>query len=176
MANKDTNIRRISETKQKSEIIRPEGVEIPVTVEVGPKPEIIKTEEAPKIKVEEGVAAPELRSAPAPAPVTPAKSPVLEKIEDVLEEDLEDIYFQLPPERQAEFAQKGEETATKIAVLLGQVKFRVSKILDLIKSWLKMIPGVNKYFLEQEAKIKTDKILKIKEESQNPGQQNQNKI
>jgi len=27
---------------------------------------------------------------------------------------------------------------------------------------LKLIPGVNKFFLEQEVKIKTDKILKTK--------------
>lgn len=176
MANKDTNIRKISEIQQKNEAIRPEGVEIPVRVEVGPKPEIARPEQAPKVEVKEGVAAPELPTAPVTAPVAPAKSQVLEKIEDVLEEDLEAIYFQLPPERQAEFAQKGEETATKIEGLLGHVKFKVSKILELIKNWLKLIPGVNKYFLEQEAKIKTDKILKIKEESQNFDQQNQNRI
>jgi len=28
--------------------------------------------------------------------------------------------------------------------------------------WLKILPGVNKFFLEQEAKIKTDKILALK--------------
>jgi hypothetical protein len=164
MANKDVDIRKIQETKQK-EMSRPEEVEQPVRIEVGPRPEMRRPTEAPKQKVEEGAQAPELPSRPAvTAPVAPAKSPVLEKIEDVLEEDLEDIYFQLPQDKQAEFAQKGEQTANQIETLLGHVKVNFGKILDLIKNWLRLIPGVNKYFLEQEAKIKTDKIIKIKEE------------
>ena len=176
MANKDIDIRKISETKQKEEITRPEGVEIPVKIEVGQRPEMPRPAEAPPERAEEGVQAPELPSAPAvTAPVAPAKSPVLEKIEDVLEEDLEDIYFQLPQNKQAEFAKKGEETAIQIKRLLGHVKVRVGKILELIKNWLRFIPGVNKYFLEQEAKIKTDKILKIKEEG-GPVSNEQNKI
>jgi len=176
MANKDIDIRKISETKQKEETTRPEGVEIPVKIEVTPKPEMPRPFEVPKERVVEGVPAPELPSAPAiTAPVAPAKSPVFEKIEDVLEEDLEEIYFQLPTSKQAEFAKKGEETATQIERLLGHVKVRVGKILELIKNWLRLIPGVNKYFLEQEAKIKTDKILKIKEEGGLVGNE-QNKI
>jgi len=35
----------------------------------------------------------------------------------------------------------------------------------LIKKWLLLIPGVNKYFLEQEAKIKADEIVKMKNET-----------
>ncbi|MBN1325463.1 hypothetical protein JW977_00570 [Candidatus Falkowbacteria bacterium] len=165
MANKDANIKKIQEMKK--EEIRPEAVEVPVRVEVTPSPEIPKPIEAPVEKAEEGMVAPELPSAPVvTVPAALPKSPVLEEIEDVLEEDLQDIYFQLPPEKQAEFAQRGEETATKIELLLGQVKVKVNKILELIKKWLKLIPGVNKYFLEQEAKIKTDKILRIKEEGE----------
>jgi hypothetical protein len=38
------------------------------------------------------------------------------------------------------------------------------KIFVLIRAWLKIIPGVNRFFLEQEAKIKTDKILFVTEE------------
>lgn len=175
MANKDANIKKAQEMR-KEEIQRPEGLEIPVRVEVGQKPEIPKPAEEPLEKAEEGAISPELPSAPAvTAPAAPVKSPVLEKIEDVLEEDLEEIYFQLPQSKQAEFAQKGEETAFKIEDLLSHVKVRVSKILELIKNWLKLIPGVNKYFLEQEAKIKTDKILKIKEDRKQSGSE-QNKI
>ncbi|HDQ22414.1 MAG TPA: hypothetical protein ENN28_00375 [Candidatus Uhrbacteria bacterium] len=105
----------------------------------------------------------------------PAQNPVLEKIEDILEEDLEEIYFQMPPEKQAEFRQTGEETAGKIEALLHSTKIKIKKILDLIRDWLKIIPGVNKYFLDQEAKIKTDKILDIKE-SHKELPQDQNKI
>jgi hypothetical protein len=28
--------------------------------------------------------------------------------------------------------------------------------------WLKLLPGVNRFFLEQEAKIKTDRIIHLK--------------
>ena len=43
------------------------------------------------------------------------------------------------------------------------------KILKLIRSWLKLIPGVNKFFLEQEAKIKTDKIVDLAWRTGDPG-------
>jgi ethanolamine ammonia-lyase small subunit len=112
-------------------------------------------------------------SQPVPtAPQVTAKSPVLEKIEDILEEDLEQIYFAMPPQKQAEFNKVGEETATQINQLLQGVRVQARKILDLIVRWLKIIPGVNKYFLEQEAKIKTDELLKLRadQKQQEPGQ------
>ena len=31
--------------------------------------------------------------------------------------------------------------------------------MSLIREWLKVIPGINKFFLEQTVKIKTDKII-----------------
>jgi hypothetical protein len=108
------------------------------------------------------------------SPITTTKSPILEKIEDVLEEDLEDIYFQLPPDKQAEFKKSGEKTASSIELLLRGTKVKIKKILELIINWLKIVPGVNRFFLEQEAKIKTDKILALKEANQN--KENQNKI
>lgn len=68
----------------------------------------------------------------------------------------------MSPNKREEFRVKGEETTKKINELLGQTKIKVKKIINLIKAWLKIIPGVNKFFLEQETKLKTDKILKIK--------------
>ena len=65
-------------------------------------------------------------------------------------------------EDQEAFKKKGEETAGKIKELLKSFKDKTKEIVKLIKSWLKMLPGVNKFFIEQEAKIKTDKILNIK--------------
>jgi hypothetical protein len=43
----------------------------------------------------------------------------------------------------------------------------VKKIVQAIVEWLKLVPGINKFFIKQTAKIKTDKILaaKKKEES-----------
>jgi len=71
----------------------------------------------------------------------------------------------MTPQKQKEFQVKGEETVKKINILLSEAKIKVNKIVDLIKRWLKLIPGVNKFFLEQETKLKVDKILKIKNNS-----------
>ena len=35
----------------------------------------------------------------------------------------------------------------------------VASMMELIYEWLRMLPRINKYFLEQEAKIKTDKLV-----------------
>ncbi|MFN3301716.1 MAG: hypothetical protein ACK413_01650 [Patescibacteria group bacterium] len=95
------------------------------------------------------------------------KSPTLIKIEEILSEDLDELYNSLTAEQKIIFKKKGEETASKIEILIQEVKINIKKILNLIKEWLlmlvKMIPGVNKFFLIQEAKIKTDKILKLRE-------------
>lgn len=87
-----------------------------------------------------------------------------EEIEDVLEEDLKELYASMPPDKQAVFRQKGEETRSKIRVLVSSAKVNAKKIFQLIRGWLKIVPGVNRFFLEQEAKIKTDKILIVTEE------------
>mgnify|MGYP007030126443 CR=1 FL=1 len=42
----------------------------------------------------------------------------------------------------------------------GEVKSSdIKKIINRIRSWLSIIPGVNSYYVDQEAKIKTEKIL-----------------
>jgi hypothetical protein len=100
-------------------------------------------------------------------PLTPSrtatfKSQDLIKIENILEQDLETVYFKMPPVWQQKFKIQGEKTAAKIEQLLKQTKIKTKKIFKLILDWLKMIPGVNKFFIRQEAKIKTDKIIKLK--------------
>ena len=85
-----------------------------------------------------------------------------QEIENILEANLEDLYINMPREKQIEFKKKGEETANKIVVLLKEVKIQVKKILNLIIEWLSIIPGINKVFIKQEAKIKTDKIISAK--------------
>ena len=86
-----------------------------------------------------------------------------EKVGKILEAGMEEIYLKLPANKQAEFKVKGEETIREINSLLGKAKVKVEKIISLIKKWLSLIPGVNKFFLEQEAKIKADEIIKLKE-------------
>ncbi len=81
------------------------------------------------------------------------------EVEKILAEDLEDIYLQMSPEKQKIFKAKGEEVAKKIVQILHGAKIKIQTILNLIREWLQLIPGVNKFFIEQEAKIKTDKIL-----------------
>ncbi|PIT94125.1 hypothetical protein COU00_00405 [Candidatus Falkowbacteria bacterium CG10_big_fil_rev_8_21_14_0_10_43_11] len=100
---------------------------------------------------------------PADLPPLPAPGISLKDIERVLSEDLEEIYFQLPPDKQQEFKKRGEDTARKIKELLAQTKIKAKKIAALIFAWLKIIPGVNKFFLEKESKIKTDEVLKLKD-------------
>ena len=79
-----------------------------------------------------------------------------------MQEDLDNVYFSLPDNLKNEFKTKGEETAEKINQLMQKTKVKVKDVFKLIMDWLKIIPGVSKYFIEQEAKIKTERILKIK--------------
>lgn len=90
-----------------------------------------------------------------------SKSPLHQDIEAILEENLEDLYFAMDEEHQQELKKKGEETASRIIKLIETAKATFKKIFNLIKSWLKMIPGVSKFFIEQEAKIKADRIMEI---------------
>jgi len=104
-------------------------------------------------------------SAVIPAAVIPAisaKSEIRQKIENVLEEDLKDAYFKMEPELQAKFKHEGEQTAEKIEDLFSRGKATAHKIFKLVLAWLKLIPGMNKLFIKQEAKIKADRIMGIK--------------
>ena len=84
------------------------------------------------------------------------------RIEAILEEDLAEAYFKMDPASQKKFKIEGEKVSLKIDQLLQKTKDEAKNIFKLIIKWLKMIPGSNKFFVEQEAKIKTDKILKLK--------------
>jgi hypothetical protein len=86
-------------------------------------------------------------------------------IEKILEKDLGDIYVSLPPEKQQQFKVVGEQTAVAINDLYNKGKLTIKKIIELIRRWLGLVPGVNRFFLEQEAKIKADEIIKIKDKN-----------
>ncbi|MBI5254540.1 hypothetical protein HY932_02030 [Candidatus Falkowbacteria bacterium] len=96
-------------------------------------------------------------------PAIAQKSPYIVAVETILEEDLKDLYVNLPENKKEAFKKEGERVAGKIEKIIQSAKVSVSKIISLIRNWLLMIPGVNKLFLEQEAKIKADKILAVKE-------------
>jgi hypothetical protein len=85
------------------------------------------------------------------------------KIEKIMEAGLEDIYKQLPPKKQFEFRSVGETTAREINNILTKAKFKMITIVELVIKWLSIIPGLNKFFIEQEAKLKVDEIIKMKD-------------
>ncbi len=87
------------------------------------------------------------------------------RIEKVMEDGIADAYRELTPVQQQEFKIKGEETAYKIRELLKKTRIKIKDIFKLLYEWLRMLPGINKFFLEQEAKIKADKIIAIKDVS-----------
>jgi len=106
-----------------------------------------------------------LSSAPAPSPkVNDDYYARREKeIDNFLAEGLSETFLAMSPEKQKVFKAEGEKTARKINELLNAAKINVSKIVSLIKKWLSLITGINKFFLDQEAKIKADKIIKMKD-------------
>jgi len=84
------------------------------------------------------------------------------EIDTILADGLNEVFIKMNAAQQAEFKKTGEETVLKINKLLMETKVKVNKIVELIRKWLKLIPGVNKFFLEQEVKIKADKIIRLK--------------
>lgn len=99
-----------------------------------------------------------------PVPVTRLpKTAFRRTIEKILSEDLAEIYRGMDENSKRMFRDRGKEVASTLEVLVQTAKATAKKIIDLIQSWLKLIPGVNRYFLEQETKIKTDKILALTE-------------
>ena len=145
-------------------------VEAPVTPEAQGAQEPIVSPER-EAKPETAEATPPAASAiTAPqAPTVSLKPQQLQKIESVLEEDLKDLYAQMSQDQRRLFREEGERTARAIDTLVSTAKAAAKRILFLIQRWLRIIPGINRWFLEQEAKIKTDKIMAIVEESSQQG-------
>ncbi|MFA5853965.1 MAG: hypothetical protein WC866_02650 [Patescibacteria group bacterium] len=103
---------------------------------------------------------PDVPTVAAPVVAVP-KDPAVRAVESILEEDLGDAFHKMTPELQAKFRKEGERITTLIVTMVRTAKVNARVVLKLIATWLKLIPGVNHFFLTQEAKIKTDKILKL---------------
>jgi hypothetical protein len=97
-----------------------------------------------------------------PTKIPQVRDELTVEVEKLLEEGLEDAYKEMTPIQQQEFKIKGEKTALEIRSLLKGTHVKIKKIFLLIIEWLKIIPGLNRFFLEQEAKIKADKIIALK--------------
>lgn len=143
---------------------RPEpSLEIPSTPETREREEkIVRPEKTERELKKAGKVLPGARPQVIPDLIK-QKSETLKQIESILSENLEDLYKSLPDNLKQEFKEKGEKTASKIEEIIHQAKVVVHKIVDLIRKWLLTVPGVNKFFLEQETKIKADKILALAE-------------
>lgn len=96
-----------------------------------------------------------------PTKIPQVRDEMTVQIEHIMEEGLKDAFKELSPAEAQEFKIKGEETALQIRNMMRKGKVKVKKIFTLLIEWLKLLPGVNRFFLEQEAKIKTDKIISI---------------
>lgn len=99
-----------------------------------------------------------------PTTTAPAQmDPVLRTVEDILSEDLGDAYKQLAPDTQQQFKKKGEAVARTVQQMIATGAFHAKKVLALVLDWLRLIPHVNRFFLEQEAKRKIDKLTHLAE-------------
>jgi hypothetical protein len=139
--------------------------EAPISAEVAAESVSAPVEAAPVEVQEQPVRVPVV------APVAPvAKDELQNEIEGIMSKDLTDVFLNLPDNKKEAFKIAGEQAAIKIMAMIQEGKVKVKKILDIIRDWLRIIPGVNKFFLEQETKIKADAILNLVAEREKSGQ------
>lgn len=129
--------------------------EIPTASEIRPIPE----QKQPGASV--STSRPIPASPTAVAATSAPKTSTRKEIEDVLSDGLSALYQSMTPDEQRKFRAAGEVAAATIEELLITFKATARKVLDIIRSWLAMIPRVNAFFLEQESKLKADKILSV---------------
>ncbi len=89
------------------------------------------------------------------------KDPELLLIEHILEENMSSFFKTLNKSQQLEFKETGEKAAMSIKAIIHRGAYKIKDIVSLITRWLRSLPGINKFFLEQEAKIKADKIIDL---------------
>ncbi len=139
------------------EVLRPTPELAPPTPESRPELPVPMTERP----VENQSAQVSVPIQPAPI-VTPPPTSLIEdqrRVENILAEGVEEIYRGLDAATQLKVKVSGEQASVRIVSLLQESRVQVKKILDLIISWLVSIPGLNRPYAEQAAKIKADKLL-----------------
>lgn len=142
-------------------------VRIPVREMVPGHPE--RRAEVPTVSAEQSIdtQSSEVAVAIPPVPVhptsfAPTKDPALLSIEHILADGMDSAYTSMDAATQVRFKQVGEATAVTLARMMEQTKIQVKKIVQIILVWLRIIPNVNPFYLEQEAKIKADALLALK--------------
>ncbi|MBD3281514.1 hypothetical protein GF391_02090 [Candidatus Uhrbacteria bacterium] len=71
------------------------------------------------------------------------------------------LFTELPPDTQKAFKEKGEALADDIVAAFQSSKLDPAQLQTDIKEWLRLIPGVNRPWLEQMATLKKDKIMHL---------------
>lgn len=130
---------------------------IETNVEVAPEgvSEKISEVNSPQLSI------PSVQSEALPQVHNAIKDPQVQKIEDILADGLGDYYTKLDPKDKEIFKQSGEQAAKEVNTLLQKAIIKIEEIVDIIKRWLGTVPGLNKFFIEQSAKIKADKVYII---------------
>ena len=129
----------------------------PETAPQGAEVSVAKAEQSPA-----PVATARTSAKPEAAPQEKDKYRV--KVERILEQNLWDLYFALPQGAREKFKAEGEAAAAKLRAAIETKKVKPNTIVAAVHKWLRTIPRVNPYFLEQEAKIKTDQVMNLVEE------------
>jgi septum formation inhibitor MinC len=131
---------------------------------------ILHAEAGTELEAAQATHAHAVRPQAAQANAQSEKDEIVIEVEKILEDGIGQFYTSLPPEARPVFKKRGEEVAQQIADMVRHLHLKVKKVVKLIADWLRTIPGVNKYFLEQEAKIKADMLKQLvdvrKEESE----------
>jgi hypothetical protein len=141
------------------------GVDTPETdVEAPMEGAPLEAAETRNENVEVAVPAPAAASVPASRPAAIPKDETTVRVEKVLEEGLGETYSKLPPKVRLRFRQEGEKATREIVGMVASLKVKAGRVLVLLTRWLRVIPHVNAFFLSQEAKIKTDKIVALGDE------------
>lgn len=135
-------------------------------METSPSPEGVLESEAVHAQAASAITAPEpadaaLAMTPTAADVTTPPDEVAEDVQKILEDGLEEAVVAMSADAKERFFQKGKEIGALVAEMVRTYKVEVKRVLRMLKEWLTTIPGVNRFFLEQEAKIKTDRILEL---------------
>lgn len=160
-----TPIFGLIKTQMPERIISPESIPPqPPSPERIPNPESFaagrKEQPAPPAEQKQETTLPSL-----PHHVAPPKPPLdalQREVETILAEGLDDAYAAMDPLSKQEFKEEGEKAAVEIRSLLDEARVKIHKLLKILTSWLRMIPGVSRLFVEQEAKIKTDRLLSLR--------------
>ncbi len=125
----------------------------------------VRSEEEPKHESPQqsagtvAVSLPQAHRVAAAASVHDPRSGILKSVEDILADGLQELYRALPEDRKRVFKQKGEAIANTITDLVMRGAARVKEVWGMLRDWLGALPGINTYFIEQEIKIKTDRVM-----------------